>query len=231
MSLVEVENIKKSFGNNLIFENVSFSINAGEVVSLQGKSGQGKTTILRCINRLETCDRGSIKVGEHYLCKDNGSESVYADKEEMTKIRKDLGFVFQNFNLFPHMKVYENIIQGPLFHKNMDKESMDKRAKKLIERLDLVGKEELYPYQLSGGQQQRVAIARACMLRPKLLSLDEPTSALDEATIGQIESVIHSLRDKDMAILIITHDSNFARKVSDRILFLEEGKIREERVR
>lgn len=230
MSLV-VENIKKSFGSNLIFENISFSVNAGEVVSLQGKSGQGKTTILRCINRLETCDRGSIKIGERYLCKDNGYESVYASKEEMTEIRRDMGLVFQNFNLFPHMKVYENIIQGPLFHKTMDKEGMEKRAKKLIERLDLKGKEQLYPYQLSGGQQQRVAIARACMLRPKLLSLDEPTSALDEATIGQIESVIASLRDKDMAILIITHDSSFARKVSDRILFLEDGKIREEKLR
>lgn len=230
MSLV-VENIKKSFGGNLIFENVSFAVEAGEVVSLQGKSGQGKTTILRCINQLESCDRGSIKIGERYLCKDDGSQSVYAKKEELSEIRKDMGLVFQNFNLFPHMKVYENLIQAPLFHKTMDKEAMDKRAKKLIERLDLIGKEELYPYQLSGGQQQRVAIARACMLRPKLLSLDEPTSALDEATIGQIEAVIASLRDKDMAILIITHDSNFARKVSDRILFLEEGKIREERVR
>lgn len=230
MSLV-VENIKKSFGKNLIFENVSFQVDLGEVVSLQGKSGEGKTTILRGMNALETLDRGSVKIGERYLCKDNGKEAVYAEKEEMKEIRRDLGFVFQNFNLFPHMTVYENMLQGPLYQGILTKEEMRERATALIKDLDLDGKEALYPYQLSGGQQQRVAIARACMLNPKFLSMDEPTSALDEATIGQIQSVIEALRKKNMGIIIVTHDSNFARNVSDRILHFEGGVMREERIR
>lgn len=206
--MLKVKNLSKSFGENKVLNDISFEVNTGEVCVILGKSGAGKTTILRCINGLETFDDGEIIV-DNYVMK---------DKSHISKNRDKIGMVFQNFNLFPHMSVLENIISAPINVLKKSKEDAIKQAKDILKVVDLEDKVDAYPYELSGGQCQRVAIARACALTPKVLCFDEPTSALDVDSIEKVSKIIRNLKDKGMAILIITHDIGFANDINDKII-------------
>ncbi|HBD63132.1 MAG TPA: polar amino acid ABC transporter ATP-binding protein [Clostridiales bacterium] len=223
--VLKVNNLSKSFNGQNVFEDISFSAAAGEIVCIRGKSGEGKTTLLRCINNLEFPDRGSIEINSLYLYKEENGQVKHASKSELQSIHQEIGLVFQNFNLFPHMNVMENLIEAPVFLKKMSSDKAKERALELLEQLELEGKEHSYPYQLSGGQKQRVAIARACMLNPSILCFDEPTSALDESTRGQISKIIRKLSSQGMAIIIVTHDNAFVNEIAEKIITLSEGKI------
>lgn len=223
--VLQVNNLSKRFNKETVFDNISFSVNKGEIACIRGKSGEGKTTLLRCINNLEFPDKGSIKINDMYLCKEEGNTVKFAAKDELLSIRQEIGLVFQNFNLFPHMSVIENLMEAPLFLKKDNRDKIIQRAKELLNQLELSGKEDSYPYQLSGGQKQRVAIARACMLNPSILCFDEPTSALDESTRDQISKIIRDLSKTGIAIIIVTHDNAFADEIADKIITLSEGSI------
>lgn len=220
---LEIEGLYKSFGDNSVLNDVSFQLSRGEIVAVIGPSGAGKTTLLRCINGLEKSDRGTIKIDGHFVCDDRKEGKQRCSKKESWTVRKKVGYVFQNFNLFPHMTVMENIIEAPIYVVKMDKEKAEEKARDLLKSLELGEKVFAYPFQLSGGQQQRVAIARACALDPILMCFDEPTSALDPEMREGIANIIESLAKDNMAILIITHDMAFAKRVADRLLFMEDG--------
>lgn len=222
-----VTNLSKSFNEITVFKDISFSINKGEIVSIKGKSGEGKTTLLRCLNNLEKADNGSISINKKFLCKEVNGNIEYSSKNELKDIANEIGLVFQDFNLFPHLTVKENILLAPLYLKISSKEEIEKRAAELLEQLELKGKEEAYPCELSGGQMQRVAIARACMLNPSILCFDEPTSALDEITRAQITKIIRSLALQGIAIIIVSHDNSFIEEISHRVITLSEGNISE----
>ena len=213
--MLTVKNLNKSFGNNKVLNNINFNIEKGEICVLLGKSGAGKTTILRCINGLEDFDSGEIII----------DECVMSNKNHISKNRDKIGMVFQNFNLFPHMSVLENIIAAPINVLKKSKEEAIKEAKEILKMVDLEDKINSYPYELSGGQCQRVAIARACALTPKVLCFDEPTSALDVDSINKVSSIIRDLKNKGMAIIIITHDISFANNISDKIIKISDGTI------
>jgi polar amino acid transport system ATP-binding protein len=223
--VLSVESLSKSFGKNMVFHDISFSVNKGEIICIRGKSGEGKTTLLRCLTSLETPDRGTIKINDMYLCKEENKTIKYAQKKDLQAIRQEIGLVFQSFNLFPHMNVIENLMEAPLFLKKDSYDNIKKRAIELLKSLELEGKEDSYPFQLSGGQQQRVAIARACMLNPSVLCFDEPTSALDEETRGQISKIIRFLASQGIAIIIVTHDNAFVDEIAQRIITMKDGKI------
>lgn len=232
---LRVSHLKKSFGKNEILKDVSFRVAPGEVVCIQGRSGEGKTTLLRSLVNLEQVDGGSIQIGDRYLCREDGGRTVYADKSRMGDIRKDLGFVFQSYHLFPHMTVMENLVEAPLTlldkaDRAKEEERIYSRARDLIRDLELEGREDFYPYQLSGGQKQRVAIARACMLNPSVLCFDEPTSAVDEETRGQISKIIRDLADQGLSIIVVTHDNDLVGLLADRCLRLKDGLLTEEKV-
>ena len=213
--MLTVKNLNKSFGDNKVLNNINFNIEKGEICALLGKSGAGKTTILRCINGLEDFDSGEIII----------DECVMSNKNHISKNRDKIGMVFQNFNLFPHMSVLENIIAAPINVLKKSKEEAIKEAKEILKMVDLEDKINSYPYELSGGQCQRVAIARACALTPKVLCFDEPTSALDVDSINKVSSIIRDLKNKGMAIIIITHDISFANNISDKIIKISDGTI------
>jgi polar amino acid transport system ATP-binding protein len=215
--MLKVTNLNKSFNKNTVLNNISFELNKGEIGVLLGKSGAGKTTILRCINGLEEFDSGEIIV-------DN---EVIRSSKDIKKIRGKIGMVFQNFNLFPHMSVIENIIESPVNVFKIPKEQAIETAKELLRLVDLEDKINAYPCELSGGQQQRVAIARSCALMPKILCFDEPTSALDSDTIKRVVKIINQLKSKGMTILIITHDVDFANDVCDKIININNGVVQE----
>ncbi|MEF2782589.1 MAG: ATP-binding cassette domain-containing protein [Clostridium sp.] len=214
---IQIKNLCKSFKDNQVLNNVSLDIDDQEIVVLMGLSGSGKTTLLRCLCDLETADSGEIIINGTYLLKEENGKSMYADKETKKKLRKEVGMVFQNYQLFPHRTVLQNLIDAPIYHKLMTKEEAKQKAEKLLEFLQIKDKAGAYPSTLSGGQQQRVAIARACMLQPSLLCFDEPTSALDAESISLVTSIIQNL-SKEMSILIITHDETFAKTVGTRII-------------
>ncbi len=223
--VLSVENLSKNFGKNKVFHGISFSVNKGEIVCIKGKSGEGKTTLLRCLTGLETADKGSIKINNMYLCKEENNHIKYAEKTELQTIRQEIGLVFQSFNLFPHMNVLENLMEAPLFLKKDSRDNIRIKALELLKKLELEGKEQSYPYQLSGGQKQRVAIARACMLNPSILCFDEPTSALDEQTTGQISKIIRDLSAQGIAIIIVTHDNAFVDEIAHIIINMKDGNI------
>ncbi|CEH34635.1 amino acid ABC transporter ATP-binding protein [Romboutsia lituseburensis] len=206
--MLKVNKLNKSFGENKVLNDISFELKSGEIGVLLGKSGTGKTTILRCINGLEEFDRGEITVDDISI----------KNVKDINKIRNKTGMVFQNFNLFPHMSVLENIIQAPISVAKISKEEAVNTAKKLLKLVDLEDKINSYPFELSGGQKQRVAIARACALTPKVLCFDEPTSALDAESIKKVINIINELKNKKIAILIITHDIGFANEIGDKII-------------
>lgn len=222
--MLYIENLYKSFGSNAVLKGVNLHIYPGEILVVVGPSGGGKTTLLRSINYLEKCDAGSICLGNKYLLK-NGH---YTTKQELKSIRQDIGLVFQNFNLFPHLSVLENMIEAPTRVLGLTKEMATKEALGILGFLGLSDKANSYPYELSGGQKQRVAIGRALALNPKLMCFDEPTSALDPALTEDVTTLIKSLKVKGMSMLIITHDMEFAKKVADRIVSMDEGQIANE---
>lgn len=224
MALV-LDNVYKSFKGNMVLNGVSFSVDSGEVVSLFGKSGAGKSTILRCINGLEVIDKGNIIIDGEYLYKDNGNHVEIASGDVLKKIRRSVGYVFQNFNLFPNLTVMENLTLSPIRVYNINKEEAQKNAMELLTKLKIEDKANCYPYELSGGQKQRVAIARACMLSPKILCFDEPTSAVDDEVKKSIYEIIKGLVKEGMAVLLVSHDKDFVDSISDRIIYIENGKI------
>ena len=219
--MLKLRKIKKTFGNLDVLKSIDLDIDEKEIVVLVGPSGGGKTTLLRIINMLERCHSGYIEVNGRILCNDGR----YIDKKSMMEISKDVGMVFQNFNLFPHKSVIENIIEGPMRVLKKSKEQSKSEAREILSFLGLSEKEDSYPHQLSGGQKQRVAIGRALAMEPKLMCFDEPTSALDPELTEEVANVIKMLSKKGMTMLIITHDMTFAEKVASRIISMDNGEI------
>lgn len=224
--MLKVDGLYKSFGKTEVLKGVNLHIQPGEIVVVVGASGGGKTTLLRSINYLEKCSKGNIQIAGEYLLKDG----VYASKEKIREIRKNIGLVFQGFNLFPHKSVIENLIEAPIRVLGEKPDEARKKAMDILNFLELSDKENNYPYELSGGQKQRVAIGRALALKPKLMCFDEPTSALDPTLTGEVAKLIKSLSGEGMAMLIITHDMEFAKMVADRIVSMNEGTILEEHI-
>lgn len=228
MKYLEINHLKKTFGPLEVLKDISLSVEEGEVVSIIGPSGSGKSTLLRCATMLETMDGGElIYLGEKAVWEENG-RCVYAHKNQLKKIRKNFGLVFQSFHLFPHYSVLKNIIDAPICVDHVPKLEAVERAEKLLTQLGLEDKRDAYPCQLSGGQQQRVSIARALALQPKILFFDEPTSALDPELTGEVLKVIRELAKEKMTMIIVTHEMQFARELSDRIIFMEDGVIRQQ---
>ncbi len=228
MNLLEIGHMRKNFGGVEVLKDISLSVRKGEVVSIIGPSGSGKSTLLRCATMLEKMDGGELKyLGEAAAWEEDG-RCIYAGKQKKKEIRKHFGLVFQNFNLFPHYSVMKNITDAPISVDKVPKKEAEERAMKLLCQLGLEDKKDAYPYQLSGGQQQRVSIARALALQPKILFFDEPTSALDPELTGEVLKVIRELAKEHMTMIIVTHEMQFARELSDRIIFMEQGVIRQE---
>ena len=225
---LEIKGISKGFGKLEVVKNVSFSLEKGEVLAIIGPSGSGKSTLLRCLNFLEKADRGSVTLGEETLISvDAEGKSVYGKDEESRKKALHFGLVFQQFNLFPHLSVLQNLTLAPTLVDGLGKAEAETLARGLLERVGLSEKADSYPYQLSGGQQQRVAIARALAMRPDTLCFDEPTSALDPELTGEVLKVIRGLKSTDSTMIVVTHEMNFARSVADKVLFLDNGEIAE----
>lgn len=230
MSILKIKNIKKSFGEDLeVLQDISLAVEEGEVVSILGPSGSGKSTLLRCATFLEQIDSGSIAYGGKFMWKMIPQGN--AKKPERAKIleaQSNFGLVFQDFNLFPHFSVLKNVMDAPVKNQKRPKQEVEKEARALLAKMGLEGKEDAYPCELSGGQKQRVAIARALALRPKMLYFDEPTSALDPEITAEILRVLKGLAAEKMTMVIVTHEIDFARAVSDRVIFMDGGKVVEE---
>lgn len=227
--ILQVLNISKSFADLEVLKDISFHVDKGEVVSIIGPSGSGKSTLLRIINQLETSDNGSAYVGGLPLFEANDKrEAIYSEKKIRDQIRTLVGLVFQQFHLFPHYSILQNITAAPVMVFGKDVKTAQKEAGEILEKLGLSDKEAAFPYQLSGGQQQRAAIARALALHPEILFFDEPTSALDPELTGEVIRVIHQLAKEHMTMVIVTHEMAFAREISDRIVFMDAGVIVEQ---
>lgn len=225
MSWLEVKNIYKSFGKTEVLKGIDFSLEKGEVVALIGSSGSGKTTLLRCLNFLETPDKGTISVKDEVLY--DGDVNAKINDEQIRQNRLHFGLVFQNFNLFPQYTVLKNITLAPTLLKKGTEEEINNNALELIKSVGLEAKVNSYPCELSGGQQQRVAIARALALSPDVLCFDEPTSALDPELTGEVLRVIKELKNGENTMVIVTHEMNFAKNVSDKVIFMADGVIEE----
>lgn len=210
--MLKVEKICKTYGDIPVLNDVSFEVDLHEIVCLMGKSGAGKTTILRCINQLESLDKGSIQLG---------NLKIDSKNKKSPELQRKIGLVFQNWNLFPHWTIMENCIQAPVYHQLMDRSQAIEQAEILLQKMDILNQKDKYPHQLSGGQKQRAAIARACMLNPEILCFDEPTSALDSESTHQVADLIKSLSTSKMGILIVTHDEMLARELNARIIKIE----------
>lgn len=225
MSVLEIKDIKKSFGKTEVLKGISFSLNKGEVLSIIGSSGSGKTTLLRCLNFLEFADSGTIAVNGETIF--DGSSVKRLSDSEIRKNRLHFGLVFQSFNLFPQYNVLKNVMLAPSLLKRGTPEEIESKARALINRVGLSEKIGNYPCELSGGQQQRVAIARALALEPDILCFDEPTSALDPSLTGEVLKVIKGLKSTDSTMIVVTHEMEFAKNVSDKVLFMADGVIEE----
>jgi len=219
MAIVEIKGLRKRFGSNEVLKGIDLSVERGEVIAIIGKSGSGKSTLLRCINGLETFEEGTLSVDEQPLLHGNASA--------MRTLRQHVGMVFQSFNLFPHLSVGRNVMLAPSLVKKRNATEAAEQARKLLARVGLEEKFDARPEQLSGGQQQRVAIARALAMEPAVLLCDEITSALDPELVGEVLRVVESLADDGMTLLMVTHEMGFARKVSDRLVFMHAGRIHE----
>ncbi len=229
MSVVSLEHIEKRFGDNAVLRDVSLSVEKGEVVSIIGASGGGKSTLLRCATLLERFERGSLSYGDVVVAKpDAGGRAVYAGKDVLAAARAKFGLVFQNFNLFPHRSVLHNVMDAPVRVQKREPDEARQAAMGLLERFGLAGKEDMVPCELSGGQQQRVAIARAMCLNPEVLFFDEPTSALDPELTFEVLKIMRGLAEEHMTMVVVTHEMEFARDVSDRVVFMDAGVVVEE---
>ena len=228
MNVLNMQGIRKSFGELEVLKNISLSVEEGEVVAIIGPSGSGKSTLLRCATLLETVDGGSITYLDTAVAWEADGAAVYAPARELREVRQVFGLVFQNFNLFPHFSVLRNVTDAPLRVQKRPGAEVEAEAVALLKKMGLEGREKAYPFQLSGGQQQRVAIARALAMRPKLLFFDEPTSALDPELTGEVLRVIRRLAEEKMTMVIVTHEMGFARQVADRVIFMDKGVVVEQ---
>ena len=229
MTFVNMERIEKRFNNQTVLRDVSLKMDRGEIVSIIGPSGSGKSTFLRCLGQLETIDGGSITVDGTVLASTDANGTVnYASQETQHDLLLRMGMVFQSFNLFPHITVLDNIMIAPRMVKGMKDDEILPIAERLLNKVGLWEKRDMYPSRLSGGQQQRVAIARALAMNPEIMLFDEPTSALDPELTGEVLKTIKQLADDHMTMIIVTHEMNFAREVSDRVIFMADGVIQEE---
>ena len=228
MNLLEIKNLKKSFGELQVLKDISMQVGEGEVVSILGPSGSGKSTFLRCISMLETVDGGSMVYCGKTAVSEKDGKPVYASKDELREIKRSFGLVFQNFNLFPHYTVLKNITDAPVHVLKRNKEEVMEEAKILLKKMGLSDRADHYPYQLSGGQQQRVAIARALAMKPQMIFFDEPTSALDPELTAEILKVLKELAAEKMTMVIVTHEIDFARSVSSHVVFMDGGLVLEQ---
>ena len=217
--IVTISGLRKSFGANEVLKGVDLTVKRGEVIAIIGRSGSGKSTLLRCINGLEEFQHGALQV--------DGQALKHGDARAMRALRQRVGMIFQSFNLFPHLSVGRNVMLAPTLVKQRDKDAASAQARKLLERVGLAEKFDAWPDQLSGGQQQRVAIARALAMEPSVMLCDEITSALDPELVGEVLRVVETLADEGMTLLMVTHEMSFARKVSDRVVFMHAGRIHE----
>lgn len=220
MSMIKAYNISKKFHDLTVFENLNVEVKKGEVLVIIGPSGSGKSTFLRCLNHLEQIDNGEIYIEDEKMDGKN--------KKALRNVIIKMGMVFQNFNLFPHMTVLQNVMEAPVTVKKEDKNTVHERALKLLEKVGLKDKVNVYPSMLSGGQKQRVAIARALAMNPDIMLFDEPTSALDPELVGEVLNVMKGLAAEGMTMIVVTHEMGFAREVADRVIFMDGGRIVEE---
>lgn len=227
--LVKLEHGKKSFGDVAVLKDISLEVRKGEVVAIIGPSGGGKSTLLRCMTLLETLDAGSLSYGDLPVAEDNGAgHAVYGGKDVMKRAKSRFGLVFQNFNLFPHYSVIKNVTDAPISVQKRSRAEAFERGRELLAKMGLADKEDMVPCELSGGQQQRVAIARAIATNPEIIFFDEPTSALDPELTGEVLSVMRDLANEGMTMLVVTHEMGFARTVSNKVIFMEDGVIVEQ---
>ncbi|WP_167040677.1 amino acid ABC transporter ATP-binding protein [Salinibacterium sp. ZJ454] len=224
--MVQAEAVSKSFGTNQVLKGITLTVNKGEVMCIIGPSGSGKSTFLRCINHLERVDAGRLRVDGVLVGYEERGDKLYELKPKVAaRQRRDIGMVFQRFNLFPHMTAMENVIEAPTQVKNVHKAVAIARARELLDRVGLADKADSYPAHLSGGQQQRVAIARALAMDPKLMLFDEPTSALDPELVGEVLDVMQGLAKSGMTMIVVTHEIGFAREVADSLVFMDGGYV------
>ncbi|MBR1663746.1 MAG: amino acid ABC transporter ATP-binding protein [Ruminococcus sp.] len=228
MKILETKNFKKSYGDHQVLKDISIDVEESTVVSILGPSGSGKSTFLRCACMLETLDSGELAYCGQKAVTTKDGKAVYAGKDKMKKIKEYYSLVFQNFNLFPHFSVLKNLMDAPVNVQKRDKAEVEKECTELLSKMGLKLKADAYPSQLSGGQQQRVAIARALAMKPKILFFDEPTSALDPEITAEILQVLKKLAAQKMTMVIVTHEIDFARSVSDRVVFMDGGVIVEQ---
>lgn len=229
MEIVKVENLVKKYKENLAVNKISFSVNEGETIAIIGSSGSGKSTALRCIASLEKVDGGNIKIDEDYMVKEYKKEkAIYNSKEILKKMNLKCGMVFQNFNLFPHKTILQNVTEAMVVVLKKDREEANVKALELLDKMGIKDKKDSYPCDLSGGQQQRASIARALAINPEILLMDEPTSALDPELTGEVLNVIKDLSKEKKTMVIVTHEIKFAEEVADRIIFMDKGEIIEE---
>ena len=229
MSVLEMKHIQKSFGEFEVLKDISLEVNKGDVLSIIGPSGSGKSTLLRCAVNLEKISGGKIEYNDKLMADTNENGIVtYAPKSQLKELKSTYGLVFQNFNLFPHYSVWKNITDAPLNVQKRYKKEVEETANRLLEKMGIANKKDAYPYELSGGQQQRVSIARALAMNPDILFFDEPTSALDPELTKEVLKVIKELASEHMTMVIVTHEMSFAKEVSNRIIFMENGVIVED---
>jgi cystine transport system ATP-binding protein len=222
--MIEVTDIVKRYGQNTVLNNATFQIQDGQLTTVLGPSGCGKSTLLRCLNRLERFDRGRLRIGDVEVVGTEEKQLSTSEEKELTRrLRQRVGIVFQNFNLFPHLTVLDNCVQAPMIVKGMDRKSAEDIARQYLDKVGLSEKVDFYPAQLSGGQQQRVAIARALTMEPEVILFDEPTSALDPQLIQGVAKMLRALDDLGKTLVVVSHDMNFARRISDQVIFFEGG--------
>ena len=225
---IKATNIWKKFNNLEVLKGIDLEVNEGEVVAVIGPSGAGKSTLLRCLNKLETIDKGSITIDGEELCRETSGGTEYVKNNDVRRIACKMGMVFQQFNLFPHMTVLENLIEAPVNVQKRDKAEVIKEAEVLLAKVGLSEKRDVYPRKLSGGQQQRVAIARALAMKPAIMLFDEPTSSLDPELTGEVLRTMRELADEKMTMVVVTHEMGFAREVATKVVFMADGHVQEQ---